>query len=65
MGEALVHLNSEDLKEMGITSVGHTLSILKAVYNVKVAHEIPIEAEHYVPICMSILGLTIRYREDE
>ncbi|EPS39198.1 hypothetical protein H072_7036 [Dactylellina haptotyla CBS 200.50] len=49
-GEALIHLNHEELQEMGIESIGHRLQILKAVYKVKIAHEVPIEAEHYVPI---------------
>ncbi|KAK6533376.1 Adaptor for signal transduction [Orbilia ellipsospora] len=49
-GEALIHLNHEELQEMGIESIGHRLQILKAVYKVKIAHEVPIEADHYVPI---------------
>ncbi|KAF3903446.1 hypothetical protein ABW20_dc0103366 [Dactylellina cionopaga] len=49
-GEALIHLNHELLEEMGIESIGHRLQILKAVYKVKIAHEVPIEPEHYVPI---------------
>ncbi|EWC48615.1 hypothetical protein DRE_01837 [Drechslerella stenobrocha 248] len=49
-GDALIHLNHEELQEMGIESIGHRLQILKAVYKVKIAHEVPIEPDHYVPI---------------
>lgn len=51
VGEALVALQHEDLKEMGIPSVGHRLTILKSVYDIKVKQDIPIESDHYVPLC--------------
>lgn len=50
MGEALVALQHDDLKQMGITSVGHRLTILKSVYDIKVKQDIPIESDHYVPL---------------
>ena len=57
---ALLH---DDLKAMGITSVGHRLTILKSVYDVKKAQDVPIESDHYVPLCMSspFPSLTCRY----
>lgn len=36
---------------MGITSVGHRLTILKSVYDVKKAQDVPVESDHYVPLC--------------
>lgn len=51
-GEALIHFGHEELREMGITSVGHRISILKKVYQMKIAHGVPIEPEHYVPVSM-------------
>jgi protein STE50 len=51
VGEALVALQHEDLKEMGITSVGHRLTILKNVYDIKIKQDIPIESDHYIPLC--------------
>lgn len=48
-GESLIALLHDELKEMGIISVGHRLSILRAVYEVKIKQDIPIEADHYVP----------------
>jgi protein STE50 len=36
---------------MGIHSIGHRLSILKGVYDLKVKQNIPIELDHYVPLC--------------
>ena len=54
MGEALIALKHEELKEMGIVSVGHRLTILKGIYDVKVKQDIPIEADHYIPLCMIV-----------
>ena len=45
---ALLH---DDLKSMGIASVGHRLTILKSVYDVKKAQDIPMESDHYLPMC--------------
>ena len=44
---ALLH---EDLKQMGVGSVGHRLTILKSVYDVKKAQDVPIENDHYMPL---------------
>lgn len=51
MGEALVALLHDDLKQMGINSVGHRLTILKSVYDVKKAQDVPVESDHYIPLC--------------
>jgi hypothetical protein len=51
VGEALVALQHDDLKSMGIASVGHRLTILKSVYDVKKAQDVPIESDHYLPLC--------------
>lgn len=53
VGEALVALLHDDLKYMGITSVGHRLTILKSVYDVKRTQDVPMENDHYVPLCKS------------
>jgi hypothetical protein len=53
VGEALVALQHEDLKAMGIGSVGHRLTILKSVYDVKKAQDVPIESDHYMPLSTS------------
>lgn len=45
---ALLH---DDLKQMGINSVGHRLTILKSVYDVKKAQDIPIDSDQYIPMC--------------
>lgn len=52
-GEILSLLDHEGLKEVGVHSVGQRLTILKEVYHLKVAHDIPIEPEHYIPPCRS------------
>ncbi|KAJ7089694.1 hypothetical protein B0H15DRAFT_980173 [Mycena belliarum] len=48
-GEVLCMLNAESLKGVGVTTIGQRLAILKAVYQVKVAHNVPIEPDDYVP----------------
>jgi len=55
VGEALVALHHDDLKAMGITSAGHRLAILKSVYDVKKAQDVPIEPDHYHPPSMLFL----------
>ncbi|OCK93091.1 uncharacterized protein K441DRAFT_566815 [Cenococcum geophilum 1.58] len=49
-GDALVALQHAELKEMGMTSVGHRLTILKAVYEIKVKQNVVIEPDHYIPL---------------
>lgn len=36
---------------MGIASVGHQITILKAVYDTKVKQGVPIEIDDYIPPC--------------
>jgi hypothetical protein len=50
-GDVLAALQHAELKEMGIGSVGHRLTILKAVYEIKVKQNVPIEPDDYVPLC--------------
>jgi hypothetical protein len=59
-GDALVALLHGDLKDMGVSSIGHRLTILKSVYDLKVKHNIAIEADHFVPLCM--LSIKLRSR---
>ncbi|KAI9741998.1 MAG: Adaptor for signal transduction [Cirrosporium novae-zelandiae] len=59
VGAALVVINHDNLKEMGVPSFGHRLTILKAIYEVKVKQDIPIGPDHYVPITAD------RSKEDE
>lgn len=51
VGEALIALRHEELKEMGINSVGHRLTILKSVYEIKVRQHVPLDVDHYIPLC--------------
>ncbi|KAJ6496772.1 hypothetical protein DFH09DRAFT_1204978 [Mycena vulgaris] len=48
-GEVLCLLNAESLKAVGVSTIGQRLAILKAVYLVKVAHNVPIDSDDYVP----------------
>ncbi|KAL4903289.1 hypothetical protein BDW74DRAFT_54069 [Aspergillus multicolor] len=50
VGEALIALRHDELKEMGIASVGHRLTILKSVYETKVKQDIPLDGDHYIPL---------------
>lgn len=53
VGEALIALKHEELKEMGINSVGHRLTILKSVYEIKTRQQVPLDVDHYIPLCMA------------
>lgn len=59
VGEALVALQHDDLKQMGVTSVGHRLTILKSVYDLKIKQDIPLESDHYVPLSEPLPPTTI------
>ncbi|KAI0305899.1 hypothetical protein B0F90DRAFT_1808478 [Multifurca ochricompacta] len=48
-GDVLCIIGPEDLKEIGIATVGQRLAILKAIYLIKLAHDIPFEPDHYIP----------------
>lgn len=52
-GLALVEMQHHDLKEMGISSVGHRLTLLKGVYDIKMKQNVPFDPDHYVPLCQS------------
>ncbi|KAF2162140.1 hypothetical protein M409DRAFT_69351 [Zasmidium cellare ATCC 36951] len=49
-GEALTALHHDELRELGVASVGHRLTILKAVYEQKMRAGVKIEEEDYVPL---------------
>lgn len=49
-GEALIALHHDELRELGVSSVGHRLTILKAVYEQKMRAGVKIEEEDYVPL---------------
>ncbi|RXW23913.1 hypothetical protein EST38_g1955 [Candolleomyces aberdarensis] len=48
-GDTLCAITSDDLRNLGISAIGQRLSILKAIYLVKVAHSVPIEESDYIP----------------
>lgn len=50
-GEALIALHHDELRELGVSSVGHRLTILKAVYEQKRRNGIKFEEDDYVPLC--------------
>lgn len=50
-GDVFVTMLHDDLKELGVDSMGHRLTILKAIYEVKIRHKIPIEIDQFVPLC--------------
>lgn len=52
----MIALRHEELKELPILSVGHRLTILKGVYDIKIKHDIPIESDHYIPPCRLTLS---------
>lgn len=67
VGEALIALKHDELKEMGIASVGHRLTILKSVYDTKVKQDVPLDPDHYIPLCelkSSAVSITVSYADE-
>lgn len=60
-GDSLVALLHDDLKQMGVASVGHRLTILKTVYEIKVKQDIPVDSDHYVPLCKFPSQLAVKH----
>jgi hypothetical protein len=56
----LAALQHSELKELGVNSVGHRLTILKAVYEIKIRQNVPMEPDDYVPLCMLHRFFTMR-----
>ncbi|KAJ7918796.1 hypothetical protein B0H13DRAFT_1991729 [Mycena leptocephala] len=48
-GEVLCLLNADSLKAVGVSTIGQRLAILKAVYQLKLAYNVPIDPDSYVP----------------
>ncbi|KAL1745863.1 hypothetical protein HDZ31DRAFT_73265 [Schizophyllum fasciatum] len=48
-GDVLVMLNPESLKDVGVATIGQRLAILKGVYQLKIAQNVAIDPEDYVP----------------
>ncbi|KIP10010.1 hypothetical protein PHLGIDRAFT_28697 [Phlebiopsis gigantea 11061_1 CR5-6] len=48
-GDVLSLMDAESLKEIGIETIGQRLAILKAVYQLKLVQQIPIDTDDYVP----------------
>ena len=59
-GDVLVMLNAESLKEFGVATIGQRVAILKAVYQLKIAQNVPIEPDDYVPPCKTPLLKVVR-----
>lgn len=54
-GDVLAALQHAELKELGVGSVGHRLTILKAVYEIKIRQNVPMDPDDYVPLCEYIV----------
>lgn len=48
-GEALVLMDDAALRDLGILSIGHRVTVLSEIYALKVAHGIPMEPGDWVP----------------
>lgn len=57
-GDILTAIDSENLKLLGVSSIGHRLAILKAIYFAKVSYGIPRDDDSYVPPCKSLISAT-------
>jgi hypothetical protein len=48
-GDVLIHLDHETLRDLNVLSIGHRLGILKAIYRLKVEHNISIGTGDFIP----------------
>ncbi|KAI5270429.1 hypothetical protein E4T47_06235 [Aureobasidium subglaciale] len=64
-GLALVEMQHHDFKEMGIMSVGHRLSLLRGVYDIKIKQNIPLDPDHYVPLSAGDNALDMTATQDD
>ncbi|KAF9054434.1 hypothetical protein BJ165DRAFT_715238 [Panaeolus papilionaceus] len=48
-GDSLCSIDPDGLKALGISTIGQRLAILKATYQIKVAHNVPITEDQYIP----------------
>jgi hypothetical protein len=47
-------LDQDALKSVGVSTIGQRLAILKAIYQTKLAHNIPLDPDGYVPPCLRL-----------
>ena len=52
-GDSLCVVDLEGLKALGIATIGQRLSILKAIYLVKLAQNLTFNEDDYIPPCSS------------
>jgi hypothetical protein len=48
-GDVLLHLMHNTLRDLNVLSVGHRLGILKAIYRLKLEHNIPLDIDDFIP----------------
>ncbi|KAI8050271.1 hypothetical protein BDF22DRAFT_696372 [Syncephalis plumigaleata] len=48
-GDVLLHLMHDTLRDLNVLSVGHRLGILKAIYRLKLEHNIPLDIDDFIP----------------
>ncbi|RKP27381.1 hypothetical protein SYNPS1DRAFT_12761, partial [Syncephalis pseudoplumigaleata] len=48
-GDVLLHLMHDTLRDLNVMSVGHRLGILKAIYRLKLEHNIPLDVDDFIP----------------
>lgn len=51
-GEALVLLDDDALRDLGVASIGHRVTLLEEIYRLKEAHGVPLEPGYWVPQSM-------------
>ena len=55
-GEALVLLDEPAMIELGISSVGHRMTLLTHIYELKQQHQVPMDQDDWVPQNMTFIA---------
>lgn len=58
-GEVLIRLDADTLKDLGVSSVGHRLAVLKGIYDLKMRWNIELDADDWRPTQTDLVKSTL------
>lgn len=64
-GEALMLMDDDALRDVGIASIGHRVAIMDAIYQLKVHHNIPLEPGDWIAEGTSLVHTSYHHANDQ